>query len=253
MDDGLGSRVAIVTGASRGIGLAVATELASRGASVVLTARKEAELQEAVASIKSAGGTARAVLAHAGRAEDIDRLVAATLAEFGRIDILINNAATNPHFGPVLGADTAAWDKTFEVNVRGPFLLTKAVVNGWMYDHGGAIVNVASVGGLRAAPGLGVYNVTKAAMIHLTRQLAFELGERGIRVNAVAPGVIETRFSEVLWKDEERRAAVVATNPMRRTGMPDEVARVVVFLATDEASYINGQVVVIDGGGGGVS
>ena len=160
------------------------------------------------------------------------------------IDILVNNAATNPYFGPVIGAELAAWDKTFEVNLRGVFILTKLV-----YEAGGAVVNVASVGGLRPGLGLGVYNVTKAGVIMLTRQLARELGGK-VRVNAVAPGLIKTRFAEALWSNEAILERVLAANPMGRIGVPDEVAGVVAFLVSDAASYVNGEVIVIDGGGG---
>jgi NAD(P)-dependent dehydrogenase (short-subunit alcohol dehydrogenase family) len=249
--ESLDSRVAIVTGASRGIGFAVAAQLARLGATVALTARKDAELQEAVGRIgELGGGQALGIQAHAGRSEDNDRLVSTVMDRFGRIDILVNNAAANPYFGPIIDIEDATWDKTFEVNLRGTFFLTRAVVRVWMYDHGGVVVNVASAGGLRPAPDLGAYNVTKAGMIHLTRQLGFELGSRGIRVNCVAPGVIETRFSEALWKAEERGTRVRSTNPMGRTGTAEEVASAVCFLASDAASYINGEVLVIDGGGG---
>jgi NAD(P)-dependent dehydrogenase (short-subunit alcohol dehydrogenase family) len=165
------------------------------------------------------------------------------------IDILVNNAATNPYFGPVLGAELGAWDKTFEVNLRGLFILTKLVYEAWMETHGGSIVNVASIGGLRPGLGLGVYNVTKAGVIMLTRQLARELGGK-VRVNAVAPGLIKTRFAEALWSNEAILDRVLASNPMGRIGVPDEVAGVVAFLVSDAASYVNGEVIVIDGGGG---
>jgi NAD(P)-dependent dehydrogenase (short-subunit alcohol dehydrogenase family) len=171
------------------------------------------------------------------------------MKRFSRIDILINNAGTNPYFGPIIGAELSAWDKTFEVNLRGMFILTKLVYEASMESRGGAIVNVASLGGLRPALGLGVYNVTKAGVIMFTRQLATELGGK-VRVNAVAPSVIKTRFAEALWGNEAIMDRILATNPMGRIGTPDEVAAAVVFLASDAASYINGEVIVIDGGGG---
>src|SRR5437660_12482827 len=170
------------------------------------------------------------------------------MGRFSRIDILVNNAATNPYFGPVVGAELAAWDKTFEVNLRGVFVLTKLVYGASMETHGGSIVNVASIGGLRPGIGLGIYNVTKSGVIMLTRQLAKELGGK-VRVNAVAPGVIKTRFAEALWGNEAILDRILAANPMGRIGLPDEVAGAVVFLASDAASYINGEVLVIDGGG----
>ncbi len=241
-----------MTGASRGIGSAIATALAEQGARVVLSSRKQADLDVEVERINAGfPDAAVAIAAHSGRPEDLQRLVKETMARFSRIDILVNNAATNPYFGPVLGADLAAWDKTFEVNLRGVFLLTKLVYEASMERNGGAVVNVASVGGLRPGLGLGVYNVTKAGVIMLTRQLARELGGK-VRVNAVAPGLVKTRFAEALWGNEAILERVLTSNPMGRIGTPDEIAGAVVFLVSDAASYINGEVLVIDGGGGEV-
>ena len=246
----LTGRVALVTGASRGIGSAVAEALVEQGAEVVLSSRKQAELDEEAARINSKHPEkATAIAAHAGRPDDLERLVHATMERFGRIDILVNNAATNPYAGPTLGAELSAWDKTFEVNVRGVFILTKLVYEASMEARGGAVVNVASVGGLRPGPALGVYNVSKAAVIMLTRQLAREIGGK-VRVNGVAPGLIKTRFAEALWGNESILDRVISANPMGRIGLPDEVAGAVVFLASDAASYINGEVIAIDGGGG---
>jgi NAD(P)-dependent dehydrogenase (short-subunit alcohol dehydrogenase family) len=243
-------RVALVTGASRGIGSATALALAEQGAQVVLSSRKQADLDIEAERINAKfPDKAVAVAAHAGKPEDLQRLVDEVMARFARIDILVNNAATNPYFGPVLGAEIGAWDKTFEVNLRGIFLLTKLVYEASMEKQGGAIVNVASVGGLRPGLGLGVYNVTKAGVIMLTRQLARELGGR-VRVNAVAPGLVKTRFAEALWGNEAILERVLASNPMGRIGLPDEIAGAVAFLVSDAASYINGEVLVIDGGGG---
>lgn len=246
----LTGRVALVTGASRGIGSAIAFALAEQGAQVVLSSRKQADLDEEAARINAQFPEhATAVAAHTGRPDDLERLVKTVMERHSHIDILVNNAATNPYFGPVLGADLGAWDKTFEVNLRGVFILTKLVYEAWMETHGGSIVNVASIGGLRPGLGLGVYNVTKAGVIMLTRQLARELGGK-VRVNAVAPGLIKTRFAEALWSNEAILDRVLASNPMGRIGVPDEVAGVVAFLVSDAASYVNGEVVVIDGGGG---
>jgi NAD(P)-dependent dehydrogenase (short-subunit alcohol dehydrogenase family) len=248
----LTGRVALITGASRGIGSAIATALVEQGAQVVLSSRKQADLDEEAARINALHPErATAIAAHAGRQEDLERLVKSAMESHGHIDILVNNAATNPYFGPVLAAELPAWDKTFEVNLRGVFVLTKLVYDAWMESHGGAIVNVASVGGIRPGLGLGVYNVTKAGVIMLTKQLARELGGN-VRVNAVAPGLIKTRFAEALWGNEAILDRVLASNPMGRIGLPDEVAGVVAFLASDAASYVNGQAIVIDGGGGEV-
>ncbi len=245
----LDGRVALVTGGSRGIGSAIATALAEQGAQVVISSRKQADLNEEAERINAQyPEKATAIAAHAGRPEDLERLVSTVMERFSRIDILVNNAATNPSFGPTIEAEVGAWDKTFEVNLRGVFILTKLVYKASMETHGGSVVNVASVGGLRPGFGLGVYNVTKAGLIMLTRQLALEIGGK-VRVNAVAPGLVKTRFAEALWGNEEILDRVISSNPMGRIGLPDEIAGAVVFLASDAASYINGEVIVIDGGG----
>lgn len=241
--------MAIVTGASRGLGTAMAEGLAQHGATVVLASRKQEDLDREAARINQQHpGRADAVAAHAGREDDLKRLVATVLERHGRIDILINNAGTNPYFGPMMGADLAAWDKTFEVNLRGYFILTQLVWRAWMAEHGGAIVNIASTGGLRPSVGLGVYDVTKAGVVHMTRQLAKEMGGK-VRVNCIAPGLFKTRFAEALWGDEAIRGRYLAEHPMGRIGSPEEIAGAAVFLVSDAASYVNGEVLVIDGGG----
>jgi NAD(P)-dependent dehydrogenase (short-subunit alcohol dehydrogenase family) len=247
----LTERVAIVTGASRGLGSAIAEGLAEQGARVVLSSRKQEDLDREAARLNERfPGSAVAVAAHAGRQDDLARLVDRTLERFGRIDILVNNAGTNPYFGPLIDADPAVWDKTFEVNLRGYFLLTQLVYRAWMEQNGGAVLNIASTGGLRPSIGLGVYDVTKAGVIMLTRQLARELGGR-VRVNCIAPGLFRTRFAEALWSNEAVLERVVQGNPFGRIGSPDEIAGAAVFLVSDAASYVNGQVLVIDGGGTG--
>jgi NAD(P)-dependent dehydrogenase (short-subunit alcohol dehydrogenase family) len=248
----LSGRVALITGASRGIGSAIAEALAEHGAQVVLSSRKQADLDAEAERINAKHAeSATAIAAHTGRPDDLERLVREVMERFSRIDILVNNAATNPYFGPVLGAELKAWDKTFEVNLRGVFVLTKLVYEASMEARGGAIVNVASIGGIRPGIGLGVYNITKAGVIMLTRQLARELGGK-VRVNAVAPGLVKTRFAEGLWGNQEILDRVLAQNPMGRIGVPDEVAGAVLFLVSDAASYVNGEVLVVDGGGGEV-
>ncbi|MDQ6771945.1 MAG: SDR family oxidoreductase [Candidatus Dormibacteraeota bacterium] len=246
----LTDRVAIVTGGSRGLGAAIAGGLGEHGATVVLSSRRQKDLDAVAESINARHpGRAAAIAAHAGREEELRHLVLETRQRFGRIDILVNNAGTNPHFGPTLDADLAAWDKTFEVNLRGFFLLTKLVHQAWMAEHGGAILNIASTGGLRPSLGLGVYDVSKAGVVMLTRQLARELGG-SVRVNCLAPGLFRTRFAEALWTNPEILRRVTERNPMGRIGEPDEIAGAAVFLVSDAAAYVNGQVLVVDGGGG---
>jgi NAD(P)-dependent dehydrogenase (short-subunit alcohol dehydrogenase family) len=238
-----------VTGASRGLGAAIAEGLAEHGARVVLSSRKQGDLDREAERLNARlpDRPAVAVAAHAGREADLRSLVETAMERFGRIDILVNNAGTNPYFGPLIDAEPAIWDKTFEVNLRGYFLLSQLVYRAWMEANGGAIVNVASTGGLSPSSGLGVYDITKAGVIMLTRQLAKELGGK-VRVNCIAPGLFKTRFAEALWGNETILNRVLASNPMGRIGDPPEVAGAVVFLASDAASYVNGEVLVIDGG-----
>jgi NAD(P)-dependent dehydrogenase (short-subunit alcohol dehydrogenase family) len=247
----LTERVAIVTGASRGLGSAIAEGLAEQGAKVVLSSRKQADLdREADRLNQRFPGSAIAIAAHAGREDDLRRLVDGTMERLGRVDVLVNNAGTNPYFGSLIDAEPAVWDKTFEVNLRGYFILTQLVYRAWMERHGGAVLNIASTGGLRPSVGLGVYDVTKAGVIMLTRQLARELGGR-VRVNCIAPGLFKTRFAEALWSNEAILQRVVQSNPFGRIGNPEEIAGAAVFLVSDASSYVNGQVLVIDGGGTG--
>src|SRR3984893_9396209 len=220
-DFDLTDRVAIVTGGSRGIGEATAGALADQGASVGISSRKLEGLQSAGARSNARhAGAVTPIVAHVGRAEDSQRLVSQGMERFGRIDILVNNAGTNPHFGPILDVELSAWDKTFEVNLRGPLVLTKLVVDAWMRAHGGAIVNIASIAGLRPEFGLGPYGVTKAALIMLSRQLATELGPHRIRVNAVAPSIVKTEFAAALWGNEENALRPLEPYTVRRFTPP---------------------------------
>jgi len=246
----LDGRTAIVTGASRGIGAATAEFLADMGADVVISSRDLDACERQADRINSVHpGKARAIAAHGGREEDLLQLASGTLEQASRIDILVNNAATNRHFAPVLEADRSVWDQMVDVNLRGPLLLTRAVVDLSMRQHGGVIVNVASIAGLQPTPRLGLYGLTKAGMVHLTRQLSQELGPT-IRVNGVAPGLIKTRFAEALWTDAELVRQVTEASALGRLGAPAEVAATVAFLASDAASYIAGQVLLVDGGAG---
>jgi 3-oxoacyl-[acyl-carrier protein] reductase len=246
-------KAAIVTGATRGIGFGIAAELASRGASVCVTARKPDELAAAVAALDP-DGTGRAISAQgsADDAEHQEAAVAATLAAFGRIDYVVNNAAVNPYFGALIDADLGAVRKIFEVNVIATLAWNRLAWDGWMKSNGGAILNIASVGGVRPGPFLGAYNASKAALIHLTKQLAQELGPK-VRVNGIAPAVVKTDFARVLYERDEK--GVADRYPLKRLGVPSDTSKLAAFLLSDDASWITGQTVVIDGGitsGGGV-
>ena len=238
----LTGRVAVVTGASRGIGLAAATALHAAGGTVVLTARTG---EAAAAAAASVGPRALGIGAHVADADAARACIDRVLAEFGRIDVLVNNAGTNPAHGPVLRQDHARFAKTMEVNLWAPILWTRLAVDAWMGAHGGAVVNTASTGGLAVAHDIGVYNVSKAALIHLTRQLAIELAP-AVRVNAVAPGVVRTRLSEALWK--EQPGPVTDRTPLGRLGEPADVGTAIAFLASPDASWITGETIVVDGG-----
>jgi NAD(P)-dependent dehydrogenase (short-subunit alcohol dehydrogenase family) len=238
----LAGRTAIVTGASRGIGLAIAQHLAGAGANVVVTSRKQESADAAAAEV---GGSALGVAAHAVDEDAAQRCVEATLDRFGSVDILINNAGTNPAYGPLIEQDHARFAKTFDVNLWAPLLWTSLAVKAWMGEHGGSIINTASIGGMHQSPYMGMYNATKAALIHVTKQLALELSPR-VRVNAICPGVVRTRLAEALWKDHE--GDVSGRTALGRIGEPSDVAAAVAFLVSDAASWITGETMVIDGG-----
>jgi NAD(P)-dependent dehydrogenase (short-subunit alcohol dehydrogenase family) len=244
----LTGRVAVVTGASRGIGEAIARALAAAGARVVLASRKLEGLQAVADSIQANGGEAFAVACHTGRAADAEALAARAEEAFGGMDILVNNAATSPYFGPLLEAEESHWDKTFEVNVKGYVHMMRACVPRMRARGGGRIINIASVAGLVPHGGLGVYGVTKAAVLMLTRTVAAELAQDGIRVNAIAPGLIETRFSEALWSTPEALERALRAIPQRRVGTTDDLIGAALYLASDASAYTTGSVLVVDGG-----
>ncbi|MHB1089573.1 MAG: SDR family oxidoreductase [Ilumatobacteraceae bacterium] len=243
MEISLQGKVALITGASRGIGKAIASSYVQAGAKVMLSARKEETLR---ATAKEIGGDTEIFAANGGDLDAAQACVMATIERFGGIDILVNNAATNPYAGPTLGIDPSRYDKTFQVNLRGPLFWTQAVWNSCMQNKPGVILNIASVGGLRAEGSLGVYNLTKAALIHLTRQLAAELGPT--RVVGIAPGLVKTDFAQMLVDNFGDRLA--ATIPTGRLGEPQDIANLATFLVSDLASWITGETYVIDGGAG---
>jgi len=239
----LRGKTALVTGASRGIGQAIAKSFAEAGAQVMLTSRKIEALRQAATQID---GETEVFAANAGDIQQAQACVDATMKRFGKIDILVNNAATNPYYGPTLGVDSAQFDKTFQVNLKGPLFWSQAAWNASMKDSPGVILNIASVGGLRAEQGWGVYNLTKAALIHLTSQLACELGRT--RVVGIAPGLVKTLFASVLIENVGDRLA--AALPTKRLGEPQDIANLALFLCSDLAAWITGETYVIDGGAG---
>ncbi len=244
----LEGKVAIITGASRGIGQAIALTFALAGARLALCSRKQEGLQAVAGEIQEAGGQALAIQAHVGQAEDVRNLVAQTLEAYGRVDVVVNNAATNPHFGPLLSADEGLWLKILDVNLLGAVRLCQAVAPMMQDQGGGKIINMASVAGLRPSPGMGLYGIGKAALIQLTRQLALELGSANIQVNAIAPGIIETRFSQVLWQTPQISEPVLAHLPLGKFGQPQDVAGLALYLASPAADYVTGAVFCVDGG-----
>ena len=244
----LTGKVALITGASRGIGEAIALAYAAAGAKVVLSSRKQENLDEVAATIKAAGGEALAVAAHTGDDAGVQTLVARAIGAFGGVDILVNNAATNPHFGPIMTAEMSHWDKILDVNVKGYFRMAKACVESMRMRGGGKIINMASVAGRAPQTGMGIYCVSKAAVLMLTEVLAVELAADNIQVNAIAPGFIKTKFSSAIWGNPAVYEAVIKAIPQHRIAAPEELTGIALYLAAAASSFTTGATFTIDGG-----
>lgn len=245
----LAGKIALVTGGSRGIGKEIALTFADAGADVAISSRKQAALDDVAAEIRAKGRRALAVAAHNREPEDLRQLVERVKAEFGRIDILVNNAATNPVMAMLVDTDEKVFDTIMNTNLKGYFLLSQMVARMMIEQGGGTILNISSVGGISPDKGLGIYCISKAAINMLTRAMAIELGDYNIRVNALAPGVVQTRFSQALWSNEALMQQEMQHMPLKRIAQPQEVAHMALTMVSDASSYITGQVIVMDGGG----
>lgn len=244
----LSGKVALITGGSRGIGLAIAHAFAAAGAKVVLSSRKQADLEAAAEQIRAAGGEALPIAAHTGDGAAIQAVVDQATEKYGGIDIAVNNAATNPHFGPILTSEESHWDKILDVNVKGYYRVAAACVPSMRERGGGSIINMASVAGLSPQPLMGVYCVSKAAVLMLTKVLAAELAPDKIRVNAIAPGFVKTKFSAAIWANDQIHDSVVAQIPQKRMADPEEIAGTAVYLASAAATFTTGATLTVDGG-----
>jgi NAD(P)-dependent dehydrogenase (short-subunit alcohol dehydrogenase family) len=241
-------KVAIVTGSSRGIGKSIAETMARLGAKVVISSRK-AEACEAVAKgIRDGGGEAAVIPCNVSRKDEVEALVAGTVKQWGRVDILVCNAAVNPAYGPMEKLSDDQFDKIITSNVKSTLWLCNLTMPGMAERGGGAVVIVSSIGGLRGSPVIGMYGVSKAADFALCRALAVEWGPRNVRINCIAPGLVQTDFARALWENPENRAKREAGTPLRRIGQPDEIGPIAAFLASSASSFITGQVIVADGG-----
>ncbi len=248
VDFSLKDKIALITGASRGIGEEIAKTLAEYGAHCILVSRKEEALQEVVAKIEANGGSAEAMACHMGHLDQIENLYKVIGEKHGRLDILVNNAATNPFFGNITDVDEGIWDKTLGVNLKGPFFMTKFAAGLMMKSGGGSVVNVASINAVSPAPFQGVYSITKAAMVSMTKAFAQELAGWNIRVNALLPGLTKTKFASALIDNKEIYDIALQGIPMKRHAEPEEMAGAVLYLVSDASSFTTGSSLVCDGG-----
>lgn len=244
----LDGKVAIVTGASKGIGSSIAETFAAAGAKVVISSRKQEALDEMATQLKSKGYEATGIACNVGKMEELEQLVSKTLGVYGQIDILVNNAAANPVFGPVHETSLDAFDKIMDVNVKAAFQLMKLCFPSLRASSGASVINISSVGGISPEPGLGIYSVSKAALISMTQVFAKEWGDHKIRVNAICPGLIQTKFSEALWSNDKIMAHLMKALPIKKVGAPEEIGAAALFLASAASSYTTGAVLTADGG-----
>lgn len=244
----LDGKVALITGASKGIGEAMARALAAFGASVVVSSRQQEAVDAVTEAFRAAGFEATGIAANMGSIDDIQSLLDKSVEAYGGLDIIINNAATNPVFGPLQNTDERAFDKIIDVNLKGPFELCKRAYPVLQQRGGGSIIHISSIGGLKAESGIGIYSVSKAAIISLTQAMAQDWGADGIRVNAICPGLIKTKFSEALWQDQQIHDRFIKRVPLGRIGAPDDIAGLAVYLASDASAYCSGGVYMVDGG-----
>jgi NAD(P)-dependent dehydrogenase (short-subunit alcohol dehydrogenase family) len=244
----LKGKTAIVTGSSRGIGRAIAIALAEAGADVVVSSRKKEACEEVAREVERRGVRSLVIPCHVGKAADIENLIDSAHRSWGRIDVLVNNAATNPAMGALVNTEDSVWDKIMEVNLRGHFIASRRAAQLMMNQGSGVIINVASTGGIRAPALLGAYGISKAAIIHMTKTFAKELAGTGVRVNCIAPGLIDTAFSHALIHTPEIYQEALRTIPMGRHGQPEEIAGIALYLASEASSYMTGQVLIVDGG-----
>ena len=239
---------AVVTGATRGIGLAIARGFLESGATVTLCGRKQEGVDAALADLSDHASNVLGVAAHVGKVEDIERLIASAEERFGPVNTLVNNAGTNPYYGPIADSEDWAWDKTMDVNLRGPYLLSRRVGVKMTAEGGGSIINISSIAGLAASVNQGIYSVTKAALIMLTKVMAREMGGSGVRVNCICPGVIRTQLSKALWEDEKAANKYLARKALDRIGEVDEVVGAAIYFASEASSFTTGAVLQVDGG-----
>ena len=244
----LNKKTAIVSGGSKGIGKAIALKYAQAGADVVICSRRKENLEAAVMEAESNGFSLIPIECNTSNFDSIQSVVDLTMDKFGKVDILVNNAATNPYYGPILNSEDSHWDKIFDVNVKGYFNFAKACSNSMIQNNYGKIINVASIAAKTPLEGLGVYNISKAAVVMLTKVLAKELGQHNIQINTLAPGLIKTDFSKALWEDEDTYNKIVKSIPQGKMGTPEDISGMALYLASDASDFITGSIFTVDGG-----